>query len=258
MEFVNINGEILDGQKTSISRPAEGIFETMKATKGKIFLEELHFEILFHGFDVMKFTAPRFFTAEKFSKEIFELCEKNDSKGLVRVRLTIFPENDEGLNYIIETSSLEILQESLIIDIYPLAGKSCDDFSNLKKTNRFPYDEAARFAGENGFDDVLVLNEHGRICDSTISNVFWIKDGKIFTPPLSEGCVAGVMRRWIMEKLQAVSYELQEKKCEVEELENADEIFLTNAIRGIRRVRQFSGRKLMDERVKEIIQSLSS
>ena len=58
---------------------------------------------------------------------------------------------------------------------------------------------AAIWAKENKLNDALILNQHDRICDSTIANVFWVKDNKIFTPPLNEGCVAGVMRKKILE-----------------------------------------------------------
>src|SRR5207249_2147893 len=85
----------------------------------------------------------------------------------------------------------------------------------------------------------LLLNVHDRICDATIANVFWIKNGTIYTPPLSEGCVAGVTRRYILEKIQSARHKIQEKVCEIIDLENADEIFLTNAIQGIRWVKQF-------------------
>src|SRR5262249_45114067 len=76
-------------------------------------------------------------------------------------------------------------------------------------------------------------------CDASIANIFWIRDGVIHTPPLNEGCVAGVMRRHLIERLQGTRYKGQERICMIKDLENADEIFFANAIRGIRLVKQF-------------------
>ncbi|HJS53971.1 MAG TPA: aminotransferase class IV, partial [Chitinophagaceae bacterium] len=118
---------------------------------------------------------------------------------------------------------------------------SIDVFSNLKSANYLPYVMAAVWVKENKFDDALILNHHNRICDATIANVFWIKDAKIFTPPLSEGCVAGVMRKNILDlrlQIADLGLHLEESELAPGDLLNADEVFLTNVTTGIRWVRQ--------------------
>jgi branched-chain amino acid aminotransferase len=206
---------------------------------------------LFHGIGVLKFMVPEFFLKEKLEAEVFKLCQKNQCEP-ARVRISVSRGKEEELNYLIECSPLKYGEESLAIDIFPDARKSCDIFSNLKSSDRLPYIMAAKFGQEHQLDDCLVLNVHGRICDSTISNIFWIKDKEIFTPPLSEGCVVGVMRRWLSEKLQATSFRPQERICERKDLEQADEIFLTNVIRGIRTVKRFGSRKMSDDLTQQI------
>jgi branched-chain amino acid aminotransferase len=74
--------------------------------------------------------------------------------------------------------------------------------------------------------------------------VFWVKNGIIYTPPLSEGGIAGVARRFLMEALPAAGFRVEEALLSVAELESADEIFLTNAVRGVRYVEKFKNRKL--------------
>jgi branched-chain amino acid aminotransferase len=128
----------------------------------------------------------------------------------------------------------------LIIDIFPDARKSIDVFSNLKSANYLPYVMAAIWAKENKLNDALILNQHDRICDSTIANVFWVNDNKVFTPPLNEGCVAGVMRKKILElAMHKSDHLMQEHILTKEILLQADEVFLTNAIAGIRWVKEF-------------------
>src|SRR5262249_33824176 len=90
-------------------------------------------------------------------------------------------------------------------------------------------------------DDCLVLNSRERIADSSIANLFYVKGETIYTPPLSEGCVAGGMRRWLMESLPGEGLRVAEKPVAPEDLILADEGFLTNAIRGVRWVGNFAG-----------------
>jgi branched-chain amino acid aminotransferase len=139
-----------------------------------------------------------------------------------------------------------------VIDIYQEARKSCDVFSNLKSANFLPYSMAALYAKENKLNDCPVLNDSGNIADTTIANLFIIKNGIISTPALTEGCVNGVMRRYLLEKLRDGGYEIQESSVSVADMENADEVFLTNAINGIRRVRQFRNKMYSTKRTEEI------
>ena len=145
-------------------------------------------------------------------------------------------------------------REGLVLDVFPDARKSCDVFANLKSASHLIYVMAARFAKENKLNDCLLLNTDGRICDATIANLFWIKDEIIFTPPLSEGCIAGVKRRYLMERLQTTGLRLREENCEISDLENADELFLTNAIQGIRWVKQFRNKSYTNSITGKIFQ----
>jgi branched-chain amino acid aminotransferase len=221
-----------------------GIFETMRFINGKINFEKLHFERLFDGMERLRINRPESFTNEKIRMEIEELCKKNNCYQKARVRLSVIAPFD----YFIETFPLdeELNKEGLVIDIFPGEKKNWDAFSNLKLTERSLYEKAEEFARHNKLDDCLILNEYDRICESTIANIFWIKNDVIYTPPLSEGCVAGVMRRYLLQQIRNTvrkdsfgGYGIQEKELSIEELIEADEVFLTNAVRGIRWVRQF-------------------
>jgi branched-chain amino acid aminotransferase len=97
---------------------------------------------------------------------------------------------------------------------------------------------AAEYAKENKLNDCLVLNTKDHIADSTIANLFTIKNRIICTPALDEGPVNGVTRKYLLEKLRTAGYSIQEGVVTREEVGQADEVFLTNAINGIRWVRQ--------------------
>ncbi len=256
MNYVFVNGEMLQADEPALQvsnrsyRYGDGLFETMKMISGTILLKTFHFERLFSGLSLLKFEIQEFFTVELIENEILNLCKKNDCEKLARVRLSVFRGNgalydeDRGLNYVIECwplleSANKLNASGLTIDIYPDARKSCDVFSNLKSANFLPYTMAAIHARENKLDDCLLLNTSGNIADATIANIFIIKDGIITTPALSEGSVNGVMRKYLLQKLEDEGYRVQETLVTVEKIENADELFLTNAINGIRWVKQF-------------------
>jgi branched-chain amino acid aminotransferase len=82
--------------------------------------------------------------------------------------------------------------------------------------------------------------------------VFWVKGNKIFTPPIAEGCIDGVMRRYLFETLKNSKYPLSEKNCDIRDLENADEVFLTNAIQGVRWVKEFRNKIYHNSVTREI------
>ena len=251
--FFNLNGVIHKEGDPVISvdnrsfRYGDGLLETMKYVNGKILFKDLHFQRLFAGLFVLNIEAPAYLTPAYLEEEILILCKKNSHLKTTRVRLTIFRGKDDLHEsnipgFIIQTwminDAIQLNTEGLEIDIYPIARKSCDRFSNIKSNNFLPYVMASLYANASNLHDCLVLNTHERICESTIANVFIIKDKIIFTPPLSEGCVAGVVRKWILQNVKLLQYHIIEKPLNPSDLVEADEIFLTNAIRHIRWVKQ--------------------
>ncbi|MBU3745150.1 MAG: hypothetical protein FGM61_11510, partial [Sediminibacterium sp.] len=197
---------------------------------------------------------PAHLDIEKLYQQILQLAAFNGHQSNARIRLTFF--RDAGGLYDEESSAYHWLIQSwkgpelrpqiqingLDIGIYPTARKSTDVFSALKTAQFLPYAMAARWAKENQYNDAVVLNTHHRIADTTIANLFIIKDNQIVTPPLSEGAVNGVMRRYLIAQLQNDNYPIIEQPINPEALYEADEIFLTNVISGIRWVKQLENR----------------
>lgn len=244
-------------------RYGDGLFETMKMVKGIIINKEFHFERLFNGLSLLQFEIPKSFNARFLEKKINEIAAKNQHTNTTRIRLMIFRGNGgifdpENLlpNYIIETSALpgenQLNKNGLHVDVFPGAKKSCDLFSNLKSNNYLPYVMAGLFATKNKLDDCIVLNSFERVCDSVIANIFIIDNNKIYTPPLAEGCVAGTMRRWMLERFTVKKYQVIEKELSINDLLNADELFLTNSISHLRWVKKFRDKIYTNRKIKEI------
>ncbi|MEI9942834.1 MAG: aminotransferase class IV [Chitinophagaceae bacterium] len=269
MNYICVDGKIMPGDQPVLMadnksyRYGDGLFETMKVVRGKILLEVYHFERFFEGLKLMQFEIPALVTAEKLTQQILSVCDKSDCTELARVRLSVFRgnggiyEGNNTLHYIIECwpaeNTVNTLNENgLIIGVYPDARKSCDKFSNLKSANYLPYVMAARHAKHQKLNDCLIVNTNDRIADATIANVFLIKNDKLTTPPLSEGCVNGIMRRHLLKECSASQYEIQEKAVTQKDIEEADEIFLTNSMYGIRWVKQFENKIYTNSKTKEI------
>jgi branched-chain amino acid aminotransferase len=257
MNYISINGKIIPASKPVLQadnrgyRYGDGLFETMKMVNGQLILEKYHFERLFGGLKLMQYKISSLFTAARLRKEILALCKKNSCTDLARIRLSVFRGNgglyDEtkGLQYLIECWPLnasfnQLNKNGLDIDIYPHAQKSCDLFCNLKSANYLPYVMAAQYAKANKLNDCLINNVKGHIADATIANIFMVKNNLVITPSLSEACVNGVMRRYLIEKLRVSrNFELREGVVTKNDLETFDEVFLTNAMNGIRWVKSF-------------------
>ena len=254
--FICLNGKILRAEDPVLLasnrgyRYGDALFETMKVASKNILLEAYHFERLFAGLRLLQFEIPKLLTRKKLCKEVLLLAEKNHCGNLARIRLSVFRGNggvydeERTPQYLIEcwplNESLNRLNENgLVIDVFPAARKSCDSFSHLKSANYLPYTMAAIYAKANKLNDCLVLNTDGNIADGTIANIFLIKEGVVITPGPDQGCVNGVMRRHLLEKMKDAGYSIQENPVSVSTLEEADEVFLTNAISGIRWVKQF-------------------
>lgn len=88
---------------------------------------------------------------------------------------------------------------------------------------------------EKGYNDVIFLNEKGHITETSSANIFIIEKEVIFTPPLKDGLLSGIMRRWILE-----NYQVYEKSISIEQISEADEVFLTNSLMGIMPVKKIN------------------
>lgn len=255
--WFNYNGELLPagipflGAGSRAFRYGDGLFETMLVQGDRIRLGSYHFDRLFAGMGFLRFFFPGDLTRERLTGEILELCNRNGHTLSSRVRLVVFRSQGEifdaaisDLHYVIESWPLpdrspEPDPKGLAIDVFPEGRKACDRLANLKSNNYLLYLLAARYAGEHGLGDCLVLNSRDTLADTAIANLFYFREGRCYTPPLSDGGVAGVMRRHLLAAMPAAGFPVEERTVTIQDLLAADEVFLTNAIRGIRWVAAF-------------------
>lgn len=269
MNFICFNGKFIPDSEPVLTaankgyRYGDGLFETMKVLQGKILLASNHFERLFSGLAVLKIKLPLLINPEKLQTEALSLCKKNKCDALARVRLSVFRgtggiyEENSDAGYIIECTPLDetvnrLNENGLVTGIFTDGRKSPDSFSNLKSSSFLLYTMAAQYARENRWNDCFILNTSGCMADSTVANLFIIKNNKLITPSLSEGCVAGVMRQHLISTLHEAGMAVEETAVDPSILDEADEVFLTNAIKGIRWVRESGNRTYTCEKTVHI------
>lgn len=259
-QFVNINGQLTDSGAAGIPhdnrafRYGHGLFETMLFEDGRIALEDLHWKRLFDGMHQLYFELPKLFTPQFLAAEVLRTVRKNKMEALCRLRLQVWP-GTGGLydasafapSFLIECFPLqkELLQlneNGLECGIATGLAKSMDTLANLKSCNALIYSIAARQSKVNKWNDALILNTAGRLAESTICNVFWIKDQIVYTPPLAEGCIAGVMRQHLLHTLPNKGFPLIEEPLTLDGLLHADELLLSNSIRKIKWIKQLDAK----------------
>jgi branched-chain amino acid aminotransferase len=272
MHYYKYNGKILETGTPAIGpdnrglRYGDGLFETLKFHNGSLILVDEHFARLWKGMQLLQFDIPKLFTPDLLQQQVTGLLKKNGHTN-ARVRITVI-RGDGGLydaknnpGYLIQSWPLlqdtgTLNENGLHTGIFRDGGKMADQFANCKHNNYLPYFMGALFAKNNKLNDAIILNNHGRICDSTIANIFLLKNDIVFTPALSEGCVAGVLRKFILQTLPGHGIEIQEEAIAEEMLLDADEVFLTNSIYNMRWIAAIENKTFSNLKTKEIFNLL--
>jgi len=145
----------------------------------------------------------------------------------------------------------------LIVDIYAEHRKPAGELARLKSNNALLFVMAGLFKKQQGCDEVFLLNQHGNLCEGLSSNLFIYYGSVLYTPALTEGCVEGVMRRAVMELADRINIPVVEAQIHPEILEQADEVFCTNAVRGVQWVMGYRQKRYFN-RISKMLQDLIS
>lgn len=245
-------------------RYGDGVFETIRLIPGEIPLWDYHIKRCLKGMETLGFELSPFLTPDSLIEKIFQLIKKNGIHGQARIRIMFFRDNggvfdpvSNKPHYIIQGWDLpqnyqKLNDNGLDIVIFPSARKSTDYLSNLKTNNFLCYLQGAAYAKKQQANEALILNCFERIADACTANLFWLKNGKLFTNPLSEGPVAGVMRAYLLDQLPRNSISIREETVTAIQLMEADEVFFTNATYGIRWIKSLGNRKFENTITKTI------
>lgn len=255
--MVNFNGTIQHEARAALEQNrgflfGDAVFETMKCIDGKILFFEEHYFRLMAAMRILRMEIPMSFTLEFLENQILNLVEHLEKAASHRVRITCFrqgkglylPETRE-VGYVITGAPLDTrlyknnegaFEVELFRDFYV----SKQLLSTLKTTNKLVHICSSIFAEENGYDTCLLLNDDKNVVESTQGNLFLVSGKTIVTPPVDNGCVQGILRKQLLQLIEKdTDYTLEERSISPFELQKADELFITNVIRGIQSVEKY-------------------
>ncbi|NRF41348.1 aminotransferase class IV [Pedobacter foliorum] len=268
-EFILKNHPILSADNRGF-RYGDGLFESMRMNSGKLKFAELHADRLSAGMKALKIEGGNLLDEYFLKQKTAELCKKNKLKDNVRFRLSVYRAGD-GLytpnsnksGYVLEASPLtestyELNKKGLIVDVFDELTKSVDKLSNFKTCNSLLYVMAGLYKKQYNLDEAFILNQNGFLCESISSNVFVVYNKQIYTPALSEGCIAGVMRNVVMNIAKANDIPLIQAQINPEVLKEAEEVFITNAVGGIRWVMGYGRKRYFNEVTRLLSEKLNS
>ncbi len=274
--MVNLNGTLISKDQNLFRAGnraflyGDQLFETIRFQKGGLLFWEDHYFRMMGAACMLRMEIPIHLNMDFIEEEILKTIENNNlSDKKARVRLSLF-RADGGLykptyrvlEYLIEVKELEtnllnINTQGLVIDVFHDHLKPIQPLSNIKGGNSLVSVLSAIYADENNLSEAIILNENSLICETTASNIFIVKDKVIYTPPITSACVEGIVRNKILQHCSVWGYTVKEKEMKSFELIRADEVFLTNSIKGIQWVEAYKNKKYQNEISSDILNRLN-
>lgn len=249
---------------------ADGLFETVRVVQGKVMWLEEHFMRIREALKAHRIHPPLGFTPASLQSDIQRLVDAEGFADAARVRLTLtrsgsgyYTPDDSGLDVLITASELGslhyVLNESgLSTDIYPEMKCTPNHLSRFKNLASNLYVQSGIWAKSNQLDTALIQNDKMGIIESTASNLFLVSNGVLYTPGLDSGATAGIMRAQIINLALASGMKVYECNLTPQNLLVADEVFLTNAVRGIQWVGSYRTKRYFNTTTTELLAALNA
>jgi branched-chain amino acid aminotransferase len=267
--MINFNGEASIQENILTQNRAflygDAVFETLKIVQSKILFLEDHYFRLMASMRIIRMEIPMNFTMEYFEEQLLSVVKSNGFEESARARITVY-RNDGGyylpttnqISFLIHTSPLEnqsfILEtKECEVDLYKDFYISKQLISSLKTTNKVIHVTASIYAKENGYDNCILLNDTKNVVEVLQGNIFMLSGNKLVTPPVSEGCINGILRKQVLALAKKIDgIEVVEDVISPFELQKADELFFTNVIKGIQSITKYR-KKQFETRIANVL-----
>jgi len=274
--MVNCNGIIQGNTSIGIESNrgflyGDAIFETIKVLDNKVLFLEDHYFRLMASMRICRMEIPMNFTMEYFEEQILSLVQSLSISKSYRVRFSVYRESEgfylpksRQVQFIITASNLNsdlysFQKEQYEVELYKDFYLPKQLLSTLKTNNKMLQITGSIFANENGYENCLVLNDEKNVIEALQSNLFMKTGNTIVTPPVSDGCLNGIMRKQVLEILKKMEgIEVKEISISPFDLQKADELFLTNVISGIQPITKYRKKEYASEFAKEVLIRLNA
>lgn len=274
--MVNFNGTIQENSAVFVESNrgflvGDAVFETIKVVNNQVLFLEDHYFRLMATMRICRMEIPMLFTMEYVEAQIMQLIKVLPTSAAFRVRFSVFrsgggfyaPLTNE-VAFVVNAMPLEkanytIEKEGYEVELYKDFHVPTQLLSTLKSNNKLLHVIGAVFAKENGYDNCLLLNEEKNIVEALQNNIFMKMGNVISTPPISQGCVNGIMRKQVLAILSKMEgYEVKEAVISPFDLQKADELFLTNVLSGIQPITQYRKKNYAIDFSKVVIAHLNA
>jgi len=248
----------------------DAVFETVKIVNSKILFLEDHYFRLMSSMRVVRMEIPMNFTMEYFEEQILTLAKAKKTENSARTRITVYRNNggyylpqNNTVSFLINVEALENKQYSIdkkkyVVDLYTDFYVTKQLLSSIKTTNKLINITASIFAKENDLDNCLLLNDSKNVIEALQGNLFMLLGNKLITPPVSEGCLNGIMRKQILSLARTIeNLEVIEAIISPFDLQKADELFITNVIKGIQPISKYRKKEFTNNLAKVLLQKLN-
>lgn len=276
--MVNLNGKLVDDSQALLPVSNRGfaygdaVFETVRIVSGKILFWEDHYFRLMASMRILRMEIPMDFTMEFLQQQLLETANTTSSNHqTIRAKLTVYRNeggfytpNTNEVSYVITTQPLDsdfYLHQTtpytveLFKDHYVHSGL----LSTIKSTNKMVHILGGIFATENGYDNCLLLNEEKHVIEALNGNLFLVTGSTIKTPPISDGCLRGILRKQVLDMDKHLAdYTIVEASISPFELQQADELFVTNVISGITSVTRYRKKEYKTDVAKDLTAKLNA
>lgn len=255
--MINFNGAIVSSDSNLLTHNrsflyGDAVFETVKIVNSKILFLEDHYFRLMSSMRIVRMEIPMNYTMEFFEEQILALAKAKNIETSSRARITVY-RNDGGyylpqsnsVSVLIHVESLDdmkysIIEKEYVVDLYTDFYISKQLLSSIKTTNKLLNITASIFASENDLDNCLLINDSKNVVEALQGNLFMLKGTTLVTPPVSEGCLNGVMRKQVLSLARNIeNLEVIEEAISPFDLQKADQLFITNVIKGIQPITKY-------------------
>lgn len=266
--MINFNGILQDSDTNLLDQNrgflyGDGVFETLKIVGGKILFVEDHYFRLMAAMRIVRMEIPMIFTLEYLEEQVLSLVEKNKIEQSARARITVYRNNgglylptNNTVSFLIQTSAIEnpvysISEKEYEVDLYKDFYIPKQLLSTLKTTNKMIHVTGSIYAKENDLDNCILLNDSKNVVEALQGNLFMRMGNTLITPPISEGCLNGIMRKQILSfAKKETNLEVVEQVISPFDLQKADELFVTNVIRGIQPITKYRKKEFEQDTAK--------
>lgn len=252
--FVLHNGRICSSAD-SVLAPGQlgllagwGVFSTFRVTDSVLFAWDRHWARMTRDAELMHVPMPP--DPAALQRDLARLVEAN-GKPTCTLRLVIIrnggglwegPSRGNDYDVVAMTADMKQWGESVRLGVQPQARHAASEFAGTKinswAMNLTWYEKAH----DNGLDEVVLLNERGEVAELTSANIFMAKGTEVWTPPLTSGCLPGITRELLLSEVQAPGIRVSERTLMLDDLYQADEVFITSSTRDLLAVAEIEGR----------------